>query len=295
MSRPIILVTGAKGQVGQELVPLLNAHGEVVAVDREEFDLGDPGAVAREVRALRPSVIVNTAAYTAVDAAESDAEAAHRVNAIAPRVLAEEARRLGAVLIHYSTDYVFDGRAQAPYDEESPVAPQSVYGTTKLDGERAVAASGAAALVFRTSWVYGLRGRNFLLTIRRLAAERDELSIVADQVGVPNWSRALAEATATVIGRGAGYMAERAGLYHLSSTGSTTWYEFARAIVGDAARPRVVPITTDQYPTPARRPAYSVLATAKFERTFGFALLPWRATLERCLREERAQASGAGA
>jgi len=283
VTRPLILVTGAAGLVGFELAHLLNAHGDVVAVDRARLDLRDSGAIAREVRALRPAVIVNAAAYTAVDAAESDEDAAHAVNAKAPGVLAEEAKRVGAVLVHYSTDYVFDGTAAEPYDEEAPTNPQSAYGRTKLGGELAVAAAGGDALVFRTSWVYGLRGRNFLLTIRRLAAERDELRIVADQVGVPNWCRALAEATAAVIGQGIDRMRERRGLYHLSSTGPTTWYAFARAIVGDAPRPRIVPITTDLYPTPAKRPRYSVLATAKFERTFGFAMLPWRANFERCL------------
>ena len=197
---------------------------------------------------------------------------ASAVNGRAPGILADEAKRDGAVLIHYSTDYVFDGARATPYPEEAPTAPLNVYGATKLEGERAIAAVGGHALVFRTSWVYGLRGRNFLLTVRRLAAERDELSIVADQIGVPNWSRALAEATVRVVGAGLPAAAERAGLYHLSAAGRASWYEFARAIVGDAQRPRVVPITTAEYPTPARRPAYGVLATQRFETTFGFAL-----------------------
>jgi dTDP-4-dehydrorhamnose reductase len=283
--RPRILVTGANGQVGFELAHLLNAHGEVIAVDRTQLDLADRDAIVREVRALRPALIVNAGAYTAVDAAENDVATAHAVNAVAPGVLADEAKRQGALLIHFSTDYVFDGMARTPYTEDSPVGPLNVYGRTKLDGERAIDASGAHALVLRTSWVYGLRGKNFLLTIRRLAAEREELRIVADQTGVPNWSRALAEATAALVGRGLPRLAERSGLYHLSSTGATTWYEFARAILGDVARPRVVPITTAEYPTPACRPAYGVLDTRRFEQTFGFALLPWRAALARCLSE----------
>jgi dTDP-4-dehydrorhamnose reductase len=284
--RPLILVTGAAGLVGFEVARLLNAHGEVVALDRARLDLADPDAIVREMRGLRPALVVNAGAYTAVDAAETDADAALAVNATAPGILAEEARRQGAVLVHYSTDYVFDGHACAPYDEDATPNPQGVYGRTKLAGERAVLASGAHAVVLRTSWVYGLRGRNFLMTIRRLAAERDELRIVADQTGVPNWCRALAEATAAIAGHGLARLAERAGLYHLSSTGETTWHGFASAILGDAKRPRVVPITTAEYPTAAKRPRYSVLATTKFERTFGFALLPWRANLARCLAED---------
>jgi dTDP-4-dehydrorhamnose reductase len=253
------------------------------AVDRMQLDLSDADAIARIVRATTPSIIVNAGAYTAVDAAEKERDLAHAVNARAPGVLAEEAKRCGAVLVHYSTDYVFDGSATAPYAEDAPVGPLSVYGASKLEGERAIAASGADALVFRTSWVYALRGRNFLMTIRRLAAERDELRIVDDQVGVPNWCRALARATAAIVSTGRGAMAERRGLYHLSCTGRATWFDFARAIVGDVPRPRLVPIATSEYPTPARRPAYGVLDTARFERTFGFALPRWRDAFDECI------------
>ena len=278
-----ILVTGANGQVGFELAHWLRPHGRVVAIDSDTLDLADPDAIVRTMRELSPALVVNAAAYTAVDQAEKERELAFAINAAAPGVLADEAKRAGAVLVHYSTDYVFDGTARAPYDEDAPTGPLSVYGATKLEGERRVAASGADALVFRTSWVYGMRGRNFLLTIRRLAAERDELRIVADQTGVPNWCRVLAQATARVVAAGLPAMRERAGLYHLSSSGPTTWYEFARAIVGEAPRPRVMPIATAEYPTPARRPAYGVLATAKFERTFGFALPHWRDALAECV------------
>jgi dTDP-4-dehydrorhamnose reductase len=235
------------------------------------------------MRALKPALVVNAAAYTAVDRAESEREAAFAINARAPGVLAEEAKRLDAVLIHYSTDYVFDGEARSPYVEDDPVAPLSVYGESKLEGERAIAASGATALVFRTSWVYGRRGRNFLLTMQRLAAERDELRVVDDQTGVPNWSRTLAQATGRVVAMGLPAVAERAGLYHLSSTGQATWFEFARAIVGDVARPRITPIATRDYPTPARRPRYGVLGTAKFRHAFGFSLPAWRHALTECL------------
>jgi len=283
MGRPTILVTGARGQVGAELAVLLAAHGDVTAVDRAALDLADPDAIVAAIRGLKPDLIVNAGAYTAVDRAETERDLAFAVNATAPGILAAEAKRLSAVLIHYSTDYVFDGEARAPYAEDAPVAPLSVYGASKLAGEQAIAAAGARALTLRTSWVYGMRGSNFLLTIRRLAATRDELSIVADQTGVPNWCRTLAAATARIVAMGLPALADRSGLYHLSSTGQATWFDFARAIVGDAPTPRIVPITTAEYPLPARRPAFGVLATARFERTFGFALPPWRDELAACL------------
>jgi dTDP-4-dehydrorhamnose reductase len=283
MARPTILVTGARGQLGFELARLLPAHGVVTALDRSQLDLGDSDAIRTTVRTLRPQLIVNAAAYTAVDQAERESGRAEAINAHAPGVLAEEAKRLDALMIHYSTDYVFDGAATAPYTEDARVNPINAYGRSKWQGEQAVTAAGAKSLVLRTSWVYGLRGQNFLLTIRRLAAEREELRIVADQFGIPNWSRTLAEATSALVGQGLAALAERSGLYHLSAHGSTSWFEFARAIIGKAKKPRVLPITTAEYPTLARRPAYAVLATTKFERVFEFSLAGWRETLERCL------------
>jgi dTDP-4-dehydrorhamnose reductase len=296
---PRILVTGAQGQLGFELARALALHGEVIAVDRGALDLAQPDAIAAAVRRIAPALIVNAAAYTAVDLAEREAELAFAVNAAAPGILAAEAKRGGALLIHYSTDYVFDGAHATPYAEDEPTAPLNVYGASKLAGEQAIAASGASALVLRTSWVYGTRGKNFLLTVQRLARERDELRIVADQTGVPNWCRTLAAATARLVARGLPDLAAHAGLYHLSCGGATTWHGFAQAIVGTeagtavgnavgnaigaVARPRVTPIATRDYPTPARRPAYGVLGTAKFERTFGFALPGWRAALADCL------------
>jgi dTDP-4-dehydrorhamnose reductase len=283
VSRPTILLTGSTGQLGFELSSALRLHGELASFDHASLDLSDTDALVRTVRSVRPRLIVNAAGYTAVDRAESEPEKAHAVNGVAPGILAEEARRSGALLIHYSTDYVFDGTASTPYTEDAPAAPLNAYGRSKLAGERAIAESGANSLIFRTSWVYGLRGSNFLLTIRRLAAERDELRVVADQIGAPNWTRALAETTAALVARGLSSLIERAGVYHLSAGGSTSWFEFARAILGDAPRPRLLPITTGDYPTAARRPAYSVLSTVKFEAAFGIRLAHWRDMLARCL------------
>jgi dTDP-4-dehydrorhamnose reductase len=278
-----ILVTGSNGQLGAELALALAPHGRVVATGRAELDLANADAIVATVRSIKPALVVNAAAYTAVDQAEKEEAIARAVNGIAPGILADEAKRAGAALIHYSTDYVFDGRATTPYDEDAPVNPMSAYGRTKLEGERAVAASGADALVLRTSWVYGRRGRNFLTTMQRLAGERDEIRVVDDQTGAPNWARELARSTARIVARGLPWVAERRGLYHLTARGATTWYGFARAILADVPRVRIVPITTAEYPTPARRPHWSVLDTARFERTFGFALPDWHASLVDCL------------
>jgi dTDP-4-dehydrorhamnose reductase len=286
MAPPTIVVTGARGQLGFELARLLPEHGQVTALDHTQLDLADADAIRATLRARRPSLIVNAAAYTAVDQAEREPDLAEAINGRGPAIVAEEAKRLDALLVHYSTDYVFDGAAKRPYTEDAPTHPLSAYGASKLRGEQAVAASGCRYLVLRTSWVYGLRGHNFLLTIRRLARERDELRIVADQFGVPNWSRALAEATSALVGLGLDALSERAGLYHMSAQGSTSWFDFARAIIGKADKPRVLPITTAEYPTAARRPAYAVLDTGKLERAFGLALPDWRPTLARCLAAE---------
>lgn len=284
MDRPTILLTGAGGQVGFELARSLARHGEVTATDRAALDLADADAIVAAVRQLRPRLIVNAGAYTAVDLAETEREAAFAVNARAPGILADEAKRLDAVLIHYSTDYVFDGLSTTPYAEDAPANPLNVYGESKYQGECAVAQSGACALVFRTGWVYGARGRNFLLTILRLARERDELRIVADQHGTPNWCRTLSDAATAVVARGLPWLAERAGLYHVTSSGETTWHGFAQAIVDQSPgpRPRVVPIPSSAYPTPARRPAYGVLSSRKFETTFGYVLPDWRSGLATC-------------
>lgn len=289
-----ILVTGVSGQVGHDLMRTLAPLGEVVGVDRATMDLESPASIAGVVRRVRPDVVFNPAAYTAVDQAESDVERAARVNAQAPGVLAEEAARLGAWLIHYSTDYVFDGRAQAPYREDDPTGPASVYGRTKLEGERAVSASGCAHVILRTSWVYSLRGRNFLTTMHRLAGERDELRVVDDQVGAPTTSDALAAAGAALVP----LLARRppSGVYHMTCAGAVSWCGFARAIMDrlpDVARalgapapqrrPRVTPIRTEEYPTPAVRPRNSLLDNGKLARELGLRLPDWEAALDALL------------
>ncbi|MEO8974550.1 MAG: dTDP-4-dehydrorhamnose reductase [Casimicrobiaceae bacterium] len=289
---PRILITGAEGQLGFELVRELAPLATVVATGRTELDLADKDAIVAAMRTHAPDLVINAAAYTGVDQAEREPAKAQAINAIAPGILAEEAKRSGALLIHYSTDYVFDGLQQAAYTEDALTRPCNVYGHSKLDGERAIDASGACALVLRTSWVYGRRGRNFLLTMKRLARERDELRVVADQHGTPNWSRTLARATAGVIAEGVAGLRDRAGLYHLSCTGTTTWFGFATRIVSEAQRelahegnklPRVVPITTAEYPTPAHRPTNSALDAGKFMQTFGCVLPPWEQALAECL------------
>jgi dTDP-4-dehydrorhamnose reductase len=289
MTRPVVMLTGAQGQLGYELQRALRNSSVVHALDRSQLDLADADAIVAAVRRIRPDLIVNAAAYTAVDQAESHPDDAERINAIAPRILAEEAKRMGALVIHYSTDYVFDGTATAPYAETAETNPLSVYGRTKRDGENAVTSLAPHHLVFRTSWVYGTRGKNFLLTMQRLGREREELRVVADQKGTPNWSRDLAQATADIIGNGLSLAREKSGLYHLSSGGEASWFDFASAIIGHLQKTqptrhvRVLPIATPDYPLPAPRPAYAVLDTRRFERTFGFSLPDWRLALEECL------------
>src|SRR5713226_2621937 len=307
-----ILLTGNGGQVGSELQCLLPRLGDLVAPDRRELDLLDPPSIRRVVRNIRPQLIVNAAAYTAVDAAESDEANAHAVNAIAPAVLAEEAKKLGAAVVHYSTDYVFDGAKAAPYEEMDLANPISVYGKTKLAGEQAIRSAGVPHLIFRTAWVYATRGRNFLLTILRLATEKEELRIVRDQIGAPTWSLEIAATTtkilAQVIERSSvtSAFSEVSGTYHLTAAGETTWYDFARAILEEAShtpqsipwfaaatggRPfatrHIIPITAQEYPTAAARPAYSLLSNSLLTRTFGVRMEYWRTQLRLGFAAER--------
>lgn len=286
-----ILVTGKTGQVGWELQKSLAFLGRVIALDRAGMDLARPDSIRDAVRAHRPDVIVNAAAYTLVDKAESEPEVANQVNAAAPGILAEEAKRTGALLIHYSTDYVFDGARSTPYREEDEPNPLNRYGKSKLAGERAVAASGADHLILRTSWVYSGRGSNFVLTILKLARDREELRVVDDQIGSPTWARALAGATAGLLGKGVGLLRERRGVYHLSAGGQVSRFGFAVAIVetmreltgqtGGWAKLR--PVSTAEYPLPARRPQCTVPSNEKIKRDFGIEMQDWKTDLRACL------------
>lgn len=282
-----ILLTGVNGQMGWELRRTLAPLGEVIAADRKVLDLADTAHIRSQVAALAPDLIVNPAAYTAVDQAESEPALAYAINAAAPGELAA----CGVPLVHFSTDYVFDGRKGDAYTEADAPNPLGVYGASKRAGEDAVAQAGTPHLILRTSWVYGLRGRNFLLTMQRLARERETLSVVDDQFGAPTWSRLVAEATALVVARwlGRGDLAADAGVYHLACSGRTSWHGFAAAILADLARrgetrlARLGAIPTSGYPTPAARPANSTLDCSKLAATFGVRLPDWDAALALCL------------
>lgn len=296
-----ILLTGVSGQVGRELLHTLAPLGEVIAPLRTEMDLSDAASVRNFVRQVRPRWVVNPGAYTAVDKAESEPEAAHAINREAIAVLAEEALAGGAAVIHFSTDYVFDGSAPEPYTETDATGPIGVYGRSKLAGEHALEQSGAAHTIFRTSWVYGSAGRNFALTILRLARERESLKIVADQHGSPTWSRDLANLTAHFVAaaesraRGAllaEVVREMGGLYHAAGSGYTTWHGFASEIV-ETARMRdpstrwaeIQPITTAEYPTPAKRPVNSRLNCARLQDRLGWRMMDWREALRDVMAE----------
>lgn len=287
-----ILLTGVNGQVGFELRRSLQGLGSVHAPTREQLDLTDPDALRALVRDMQPSLIINPAAYTAVDKAESEPELAHAINATAPGVLAEEAKRLGVPLIHYSTDYVYQGNGTTPWQEDDALAPQNVYGASKLAGEEVIRASGCEHLILRTSWVYAARGKNFLLTMLKLGRERDVLNIIDDQHGAPTWCRSIADITAHIVASKPDWRAV-SGVYHLVNGGETTWHGFASEIFrlaaeqGQKTPATVNAIPTEAYPTPASRPKNSRLGSAKLAETFGLVPPSWQAALKLCFEDVR--------
>ncbi|MDR7334847.1 dTDP-4-dehydrorhamnose reductase [Roseateles asaccharophilus] len=289
-----ILLLGKGGQVGWELQRSLAVAGEVVALDFDDGgDFTQPDQLLARVQALAPQVIVNSAAHTAVDKAESEPDLARQINATTPALLAIEAKRLGALMVHYSTDYVFDGSGDQPRNEDAPIAPLSVYGATKAEGEDAIRASGCQHLILRTSWVYAARGGNFAKTMLRLAAERDQLKVIADQVGAPTGADLLADLTTHML-RAARVNPALTGTYHAAAAGETNWHEYARFVIEFArargklikvAPDQILPIPTSDYPTPARRPLNSRLSTAKLQQRFGLRLPHWQQGVERMLNE----------
>lgn len=286
-----ILLIGAQGQVGYELQRSLACLATIIAPNRQQLDLNDNASISNAIAEISPDIIVNAAAYTAVDKAESDKDSASQVNEKAVGIMAEEAKKRNILLIHYSTDYVFDGNSQQPWRETDSVSPINHYGDSKLMGERAIQQSGCHCLILRTSWVYGTRGHNFLLTMMRLAREKDTLSVVADQIGAPTWSRHIADATAQILAQYKSsqshlndYWAQRSGLYHLAASGQGSWHDFAGAIFESMASQgesvaALHKTTTDAYPTPAQRPLYSCLNTDKLAATFAIRLPDWQDSL----------------
>ena len=282
-----ILMLGKTGQVGGELTPLLrqlagsSADEAVVTLGRADVDLSDAAALAQAVQRVQPSLIVNAAAHTAVDRAETEPDIAFAINAVAPGVLAEQAAKLDALLVHYSTDYVFDGSQRTPYRESDPTHPLGVYGESKLAGEQMVQASGCRHLLLRTSWVYDSTGRNFLTTMLRLAKQHGKLRVVGDQHGSPTSAAMIAEASLQLIRSMLNQPAMQGGLYHLTAQGQTTWHGFAQAIMHKAGLDiPIEAITTADYPTPAKRPAYSVLDSSKLQTEFNYRLPGWQQALD---------------
>ena len=283
-----LLITGASGQLGLALARHLVAHHDIITLTRSQLDISDAKACSEALKAVRPDVLINCAAYTAVDRAETERDAAFAINADGPRNLARACHALGIFPIHFSTDYVFDGTATKPYAEDAATNPMSVYGESKLAGEISVAAESPAHLIFRLSWVYGNDGANFYKTMLRLGGERSQLRVVADQIGVPNYTGDIADVMARVLERKRAELVASSGLYHLSSSGPTSWCDFARAIFQGAQmsdRVAVCAIATSEYETVAVRPAYSVLDARRFAATFGVTHPDWRGGLQRCLAE----------
>jgi dTDP-4-dehydrorhamnose reductase len=284
-----ILLTGKNGQVGWELQRSLPPLGNVIALSRDELDLASADAIRKTMRDIKPDIIVNAAAYTSVDRAETEADLAMAVNGTAPGIIAEEALRLGAFLVHYSTDYVFDGTKNGPYQEDDVPNPLNVYGRSKLEGEKAIRATNVPHYIFRTSWIYSAHGSNFVNTILRLAGKKSELKIVDDQIGAPTWARTIAIITAQALKT---KPCTYSGLYHLTAAGAVSWFGFAKAILAEAKTmhpemgvPQLIPITTSEYPLPAKRPSNSQLDNKLLFTTLGLTSPNWATTLPRCVRE----------
>lgn len=287
-----ILISGQHGQVSQALQHSLNGMGELIVLGRDEFDLSQPQSLRAKVREIKPDLIINPAAHTAVDQAESEPELALAINGIAPGVLAEEAAALGIALIHYSTDYVFDGSKNGPWIESDAPNPLGVYGSSKLAGEQAIAAVGGQHLILRTSWVYSLVGRNFLLTMQRLLQEREKLTIVADQIGAPTWAGTIAQSTRQLIERWQTGDAGAWGVYHLTASAETSWFGFAQAIghqLIEQGKPcaTLEPIPSSAFPTPAARPLNSRLDCSLLQREWGVSQPDWHDALLECLAQQR--------
>ena len=283
-----ILITGQHGQVSQALQQRLQGLGELIVLGRDQLDLANPEHIRQQVRAHRPDLIINAAAHTAVDLAESEPDAAFAINAIAPGILAEEAKVLGVPLIHYSTDYVFDGRKSAPYTESDTPNPLSVYGQSKLAGEQAIAAVGGEYLILRTSWVYSNHGKNFLLTMQRLLQEKPQMRIVADQIGAPTWAGSIAHSTRALIERWQAGAAGKWGVYHLTAQGETSWFGFAQAIAQQLraegkACAELEAIPSSAYPTPAQRPLNSRLDCSRLQQQWHVSQPHWQDALRECL------------
>ncbi|MBC8285610.1 MAG: dTDP-4-dehydrorhamnose reductase [Nitrospinae bacterium] len=291
-----ILLTGKNGQVGWELNRSLAKLGTVFAMGRDQMDLSRPETLGSIIQEIRPDIIINAAAYTAVDKAESEPELAMTVNGIAPGVIAEEAKKIGAGMIHYSTDYVFDGKATSPYKEEDSTVPLNIYGKSKLAGEKAVGQAGIDHIILRTGWVYSLRGSNFLLTVQKLAQNRKQIKIVDDQRGGPTWARTIAEGTAHILeqslkGTTTSKVFTDSGVFHMTCDGETSWFGFANKIFelsGLSKSVELIPIPTIEYPTPAVRPGYSLLSNSKLKQAFGYEMPQWQEALQECMDSTKA-------
>lgn len=303
-STPTILLIGCNGQVGWELQRSLLSLGKVFPYSSAQLDLASPQQIKQVVEAVRPEIIVNAAAYTAVDQAEDDQEQAFAINATAPKYLAKQASQIGALLIHYSTDYVFNGQSDKPLAEDSATDPINTYGASKLEGERAIQAAGADHLIFRTSWVYGVRGKNFFLTMLRLFQQHKTLTVVSDQIGSPTWSRFIAEATAIAIKQAINERAQNSfesGIFNLTSSGATSWHGFASLILETVCAESIDfpciataidPVSSDQYKTRAERPGYSVLDVTKISQRFGIQCPDWKESVVLCSKDIIASQAG---